>query len=60
MKPKGVAIAVLSQYGVMPLTAFCLAKVGIPGFKIKLYFHCINSIINIRSAAGITSRHYYQ
>ncbi|KAM6915040.1 hepatic sodium/bile acid cotransporter [Xenentodon cancila] len=26
MKPKGVAIAVLSQYGIMPLTAFCLAK----------------------------------
>ncbi|XP_017267483.1 sodium/bile acid cotransporter [Kryptolebias marmoratus] len=26
IKPKGVAIAVLSQYGVMPLTAFCLAK----------------------------------
>ncbi|KAM9703243.1 hepatic sodium/bile acid cotransporter isoform 1-T2 [Menidia menidia] len=25
-KPKGVAIAVLSQYGIMPLTAFCLAK----------------------------------
>lgn len=29
VKPKGVAIAVLAQYGVMPLTAFCLAKVGI-------------------------------
>lgn len=29
MKPKGVAIAALAQYGVMPLTAFCLAKVGI-------------------------------
>lgn len=28
MKPKGVAIAALAQYGVMPLTAFCLAKVG--------------------------------
>ncbi|XP_039981763.1 sodium/bile acid cotransporter [Xiphias gladius] len=27
VKPKGVAIAVLAQYGVMPLTAFCLAKV---------------------------------
>ncbi|KAM3603051.1 uncharacterized protein V6R79_015811 [Siganus canaliculatus] len=27
VKPKGVAIAVVSQYGVMPLTAFCLAKV---------------------------------
>ncbi|XP_029281181.1 sodium/bile acid cotransporter [Cottoperca gobio] len=26
MKPKGLAIAVLAQYGVMPLTAFCLAK----------------------------------
>ncbi|XP_012732605.2 sodium/bile acid cotransporter [Fundulus heteroclitus] len=26
LKPKGVAIAVLSQYGIMPLTAFCLAK----------------------------------
>lgn len=26
MKPKGVAIAALAQYGVMPLTAFCLAK----------------------------------
>ncbi|KAM9354953.1 hepatic sodium/bile acid cotransporter [Pholidichthys leucotaenia] len=26
MKPKGVGIAILSQYGVMPLTAFCLAK----------------------------------
>uniref|UniRef100_A0A3Q3VJI9 Hepatic sodium/bile acid cotransporter n=1 Tax=Mola mola TaxID=94237 RepID=A0A3Q3VJI9_MOLML len=26
MKPKGVAIAALCQYGVMPLTAFCLAK----------------------------------
>uniref|UniRef100_A0A8C6LUW3 Hepatic sodium/bile acid cotransporter n=3 Tax=Nothobranchius TaxID=28779 RepID=A0A8C6LUW3_NOTFU len=26
LKPKGVAIAILSQYGVMPLTAFCLAK----------------------------------
>ncbi|XP_054473932.1 hepatic sodium/bile acid cotransporter-like [Anoplopoma fimbria] len=26
VKPKGVAIAVLAQYGVMPLTAFCLAK----------------------------------
>ncbi|XP_067240035.1 hepatic sodium/bile acid cotransporter [Chanodichthys erythropterus] len=25
-KPKGVAIAVLAQYGIMPLTAFCLAK----------------------------------
>ncbi|KAM3602879.1 uncharacterized protein V6R79_012446 [Siganus canaliculatus] len=27
VKPKGVAIGLLSQYGVMPLTAFCLAKV---------------------------------
>lgn len=26
MRPKGVAIAALSQYGVMPLTAFCLTK----------------------------------
>ncbi|XP_072218550.1 hepatic sodium/bile acid cotransporter [Leuresthes tenuis] len=26
VKPKGVVIAVLSQYGIMPLTAFCLAK----------------------------------
>ncbi|KAM4712599.1 hepatic sodium/bile acid cotransporter [Anableps anableps] len=26
LKPKGVAIAVLSQYGIMPLTAFCLTK----------------------------------
>ncbi|XP_023127525.2 hepatic sodium/bile acid cotransporter [Amphiprion ocellaris] len=26
VKPKGVAIALLAQYGVMPLTAFCLAK----------------------------------
>ncbi|KAK2889992.1 hepatic sodium/bile acid cotransporter [Channa argus] len=26
VKPKGVAIAVLAQYGIMPLTAFCLAK----------------------------------
>lgn len=25
-KPKGVAIAVVAQYGIMPLTAFCLAK----------------------------------
>ncbi|KAM4600944.1 hepatic sodium/bile acid cotransporter [Polymixia lowei] len=27
VKPKGVVIAVVAQYGVMPLTAFCLAKV---------------------------------
>ncbi|KAK2856033.1 hypothetical protein Q5P01_004768 [Channa striata] len=27
VKPKGVAIALLAQYGIMPLTAFCLAKV---------------------------------
>uniref|UniRef100_UPI003AAF939A hepatic sodium/bile acid cotransporter n=1 Tax=Centroberyx gerrardi TaxID=166262 RepID=UPI003AAF939A len=27
VKPKGVAIALLAQYGVMPLTAFALAKV---------------------------------
>uniref|UniRef100_A0A3Q0RTN3 Hepatic sodium/bile acid cotransporter n=1 Tax=Amphilophus citrinellus TaxID=61819 RepID=A0A3Q0RTN3_AMPCI len=27
MKSKGVAIAVVAQYGIMPLTAFCLAKV---------------------------------
>ncbi|KAG7509383.1 sodium/bile acid cotransporter-like [Solea senegalensis] len=26
VKPKGVAVAVLCQFGVMPLTAFCLAK----------------------------------
>ncbi|KAM9840224.1 hepatic sodium/bile acid cotransporter [Aulostomus maculatus] len=26
VKPKGVVIAVLAQYGIMPLTAFCLAK----------------------------------
>ncbi|CAB1436753.1 unnamed protein product [Pleuronectes platessa] len=26
MKPKGLVIALLSQYGVMPFTAFCLAK----------------------------------
>ncbi|XP_022060013.1 sodium/bile acid cotransporter [Acanthochromis polyacanthus] len=26
VKPKGVAIALLAQYGAMPLTAFCLAK----------------------------------
>ncbi|XP_033847314.1 hepatic sodium/bile acid cotransporter-like [Periophthalmus magnuspinnatus] len=25
-KPKGVGIAVVAQYGIMPLTAFCLAK----------------------------------
>lgn len=29
VKPKGVTIAVLAQYGVMPLTAFCLARVCI-------------------------------
>ncbi|MGH0164691.1 UNVERIFIED_CONTAM: hypothetical protein FKN15_047446 [Acipenser sinensis] len=27
LKPKGVAIAVVAQYGIMPLTAFTLAKV---------------------------------
>ncbi|XP_078130530.1 hepatic sodium/bile acid cotransporter [Sander vitreus] len=27
VKPKGVAIAALAQFGVMPLSAFCLAKV---------------------------------
>ncbi|XP_072545844.1 hepatic sodium/bile acid cotransporter-like isoform X2 [Salminus brasiliensis] len=26
LKPKGVAIALVSQFGIMPLTAFCLAK----------------------------------
>ncbi|XP_026197626.1 sodium/bile acid cotransporter [Anabas testudineus] len=26
VKPKGVVIALLAQYGIMPLTAFCLAK----------------------------------
>lgn len=26
LKPKGVAIAILAQFGIMPLTAFCLAK----------------------------------
>ncbi|XP_026050534.1 sodium/bile acid cotransporter-like [Astatotilapia calliptera] len=31
MKPKGVAIAVVSQYVIMPLTAFCLAK----GFQLS-------------------------
>ncbi|XP_023203547.1 sodium/bile acid cotransporter-like isoform X2 [Xiphophorus maculatus] len=30
LKPKGVAIAILSQYGIMPLTAFCLTK----GFQV--------------------------
>lgn len=29
VNPKGLVIAVLAQYGVMPLAAFCLAKVGI-------------------------------
>lgn len=29
MRPKGVAIAVMAQYGIMPLTAFSLAKVGV-------------------------------
>ncbi|XP_041809990.1 sodium/bile acid cotransporter-like [Chelmon rostratus] len=27
LKPKGVAIALLAQFGVMPLTAFCMAKI---------------------------------
>ena len=27
LKPKGVAIAVVAQFGIMPLTAFSLAKV---------------------------------
>lgn len=27
IKPKGVAIALLAQFGIMPLTAFCLAKI---------------------------------
>ncbi|XP_007541830.1 PREDICTED: sodium/bile acid cotransporter-like isoform X1 [Poecilia mexicana] len=31
LKPKGVAIAILSQYGIMPLTAFCLTK----GFQLS-------------------------
>lgn len=26
LKPKGVAIALLAQFGIMPLTAFCLGK----------------------------------
>lgn len=26
-KPKGVAIALLAQFGIMPLTAFCLARI---------------------------------
>ncbi|XP_053701559.1 hepatic sodium/bile acid cotransporter-like [Synchiropus splendidus] len=26
LKPKGVAIAIVAQFGIMPLTAFCLAK----------------------------------
>ncbi|TKS76318.1 Sodium/bile acid cotransporter [Collichthys lucidus] len=34
IKPKGVGIALLAQYGVMPLTAFLLSKVGI-------VIHCI-------------------
>lgn len=29
MKPKGLAIAVVAQYVIMPLTAFFIAKVGI-------------------------------
>ncbi|KAM9842511.1 hepatic sodium/bile acid cotransporter-like [Aulostomus maculatus] len=27
LKPKGVAIAIVAQFGIMPLTAFCLAKI---------------------------------
>lgn len=27
LKPKGVAIALLAQFGIMPLTAFCLARI---------------------------------
>lgn len=27
LKPMGVAIALLAQFGIMPLTAFCLAKI---------------------------------
>lgn len=27
LKPKGVAIALLAQFGIMPLTGFCLAKI---------------------------------
>lgn len=27
LKPKGVGIALLAQFGIMPLTAFCLAKI---------------------------------
>lgn len=35
VKPKGVSIAVLAQYGVMPLTAFCFVKVGALYFTIQ-------------------------
>uniref|UniRef100_A0A669CEN4 Hepatic sodium/bile acid cotransporter n=1 Tax=Oreochromis niloticus TaxID=8128 RepID=A0A669CEN4_ORENI len=31
MKPKGLAIAAIAQYGIMPLTAFCLVK----GFQLS-------------------------
>ncbi|KAL3979563.1 proprotein convertase subtilisin/kexin type 5 [Sarotherodon galilaeus] len=31
MKPKGLAIAAMAQYGIMPLTAFCLVK----GFQLS-------------------------
>lgn len=27
LKPKGIAIALLAQFGIMPLTAFCLGKI---------------------------------
>lgn len=27
LRPRGVAIALVSQFGIMPLTAFCLAKI---------------------------------
>lgn len=35
-KPKGVAIAVMAQYGIMPLTAFCLAKLFRLGYMESL------------------------
>lgn len=37
MKPKGLAIAAMAQYGIMPLTAFCLVKVGNTHLSLQSY-----------------------
>ncbi|KAI7799500.1 putative sodium/bile acid cotransporter [Triplophysa rosa] len=61
IKPKGVAIAAVAQYGIMPLTAFCLAKLIVMTTcsTVWAWHHYILILILVPCGVGILINYHF-